>query len=141
MASVLSFDPERSVEVKSCVSCGRGYTLVKGFIFDDDDAHAVFFAALHDHGEKEAWIDVILGTFGEASMDDHVTFGSRVGPVGGNEPAASLVPAAAPYGDAPIFGRKLTRDDALVHPLLPAFWRVVDFILVSDPDVHFHVYG
>jgi hypothetical protein len=70
MVSVLSFDPEHSVDVKSCVSCGRDYTLVKGYIFDDDDAHAVFFAALHDHGEKEAWIDVILDSFGEARMDD-----------------------------------------------------------------------
>ena len=100
MADTLSFDPERTVELKSCAACGRGYTLVKSFILDDNDAHAVLFAALHDHGEREAWIDVILGTFGSEDFSDHITFGCRVGPVQGlHEPAATAVAAAAPYGD------------------------------------------
>lgn len=142
VTGTLAFDPERSVELKTCASCGRGYTLVKSFILDDEDAHAILFAALHDHGEPEAWIDVILGTFGTEDFTDHLTFGCRVGPVDGQvEPAATLVQAARPYSDAPLFGRKLSREEAMTHPLLTAFWRVVDFALVSDPDVHFHVYG
>jgi hypothetical protein len=97
LAGSLAFDPERSVELKSCALCGRGYTLVKNFILDGDDAHAVLFAVLHNHGEKEAWIDVILGTFGTENFGDHITFGCRVGPVSGqDEPAATLVQAAAP---------------------------------------------
>ena len=142
MADTLSFDPERTVELKSCTACGRGYTLVKSLILDDNDAHAVLFAALHDHGEREAWIDVILGTFGSEDFSDHITFGCRVGPVQGqDEPAATAVAAAAPYGDTPLFGRKLTRDEALAHPSLSNFWRVVDLALINDPDIHFHVYG
>ena len=142
MTGALSFDPERTVELRSCGSCGHGYTLIKSFILDNGDAHAVLFAALHDHGEREAWIDVIMGTFGTEDFADHITFGCRVGPVQGQaEPAATLVAAVAPFGDSPIFGRKLYRDEALVHPWISCFWRVVDFVLVSDPDIHFHVYG
>ena len=142
VADTLSFDPERTVELKSCASCGRGFTLVKSFILDGDDAHAVLFAALHDHGEREAWIDVILGSFGSEDYSDHVTFGCRVGPVQGQpDPAATAVAAAEPYGDSSIFGHKLTRAEALAHPLLSEFWRVVDFALVQDADIHFHVYG
>jgi hypothetical protein len=142
VADTLSFDSERAAELKSCTACGRGYTLIKSFILDDNDAHAVLFAALHDHGEREAWIDVILGSVGSEDFSDHVTFGCRVGPVGGQaEPAATAVAAAAHYGDTPLFGRKLTRDEALAHPLLSNFWRVVDFALINDPDIHFHVYG
>ena len=138
----LTFDTERSVEPKECAACGRGYVLAKGFIYADDEPHAVYFAALHNHGVPEAWIDVILGTFGSADYSDHVTFGCRVGPIEGQtEPAASAVPAAGPYGAAPIFGRKLSRDEALAHPSLPTFWTVVDFVLVKDPDVRRHVYG
>lgn len=138
----LSFDPERTVEMKSCASCGRGFSLVKSFILDGDDAHAILFAALHDHGEREAWIDVILGSFGSDDYSDYVTFGCRVGPVQGQPtPAATAVAAAEPYEDSSLFGRKLTRDEALAHPLLSEFWRVVDFALVEDPDIHFHVYG
>lgn len=122
MADTLSFDRERSAELKSCAECGRGYTLIKSFILNDDDAHAVLFAALHDHGEREAWIDVILGTFGSDDYSDHITFGCRVGPVQGrSEPAATLVPAATPYGPSPLFGQKLSRADALDHPSVAEF--------------------
>ena len=142
VAETLSFEPERSVELKSCDACGRGFTLIKGFILDRGDAHAVLFAALHDHGEREAWIDVILGSFGSEDFSDHITFGCRVGPVQGQpEPAATLVPAAEPYGEASLFGQKLSRDEALAHPWVSEFWRVVDFALFNDADIHVHVYG
>jgi hypothetical protein len=138
----LSFDPERNVELKSCTSCGRDYTLVKSFILDHDDAHAIVLAALHDHDGKEAWLDIILGTFGTEDYTDYVTFGCRLGPVEGQrEPAATLVQAAEPYEESAMFGLKLSRDEALIHPWLAQFWRVVDFVLLSDPDIHFHVYG
>ena len=138
----LSFDSERSVETKSCDGCGRGYVLAKGFIYADGEPHAAYFAALHDHGVAEAWIDVIVGTFGSGDFSDHVTFGCRVGAVEGQkEPAATVVPAAAPYGTSPLFGRKLSRDEALAHTWVQAFWAVVDFVLVEDPVVRRHVYG
>ena len=85
---------------------------------------------------------MILGTFGTDDASDHVTFGCRVGPVPGQqEPAASLVATAAPYGSAPIFGHKLSREEALTHSTLPSFWSTVDFVLIEDPDVHEHIYG
>ena len=116
---------------------------MKGFLNRNDVAAAVYFAALHDHGgDREAWIDVILGTFGSGDSTDHVTFGCRVGPVPGqDEPAAWLVLGAIPYGDSPIWGEKLARDEALRHPWLSQFWEVVDFVLVQDPDVNRHIYA
>lgn len=138
----LSFDAERKVERHSCPSCGSRYLQVKGFIHDDGNAHAIYFAACHDHGAREAWIDAILGTFDEDETEGRVTFGCRVGPVEGQtDPAATLIQAASPYSDVPLFGEKLSREEALAHDRLADFWTVVDFILVADPDVHAHVYG
>jgi hypothetical protein len=138
----LSFDPERSAEHRSCAICGRHYVQVKGFVYQAEIPHAVFFAALHQHEAKEAWIDVILGTFGDDDTSDHVTFGCRVGPViGQTEPAATLVPAAVPYGESALFGVKLSREEALKHARLGEFWLVVDFVLTADPDVSAHIYG
>lgn len=129
------------MEPRSCPDCGRDFTLVKSSILKNGYGYGVVFAALHDHDVREAWIDVVLGTFGEADYSDHVTFGCRVGPVDGqDEPAASLVGGAGPYGESPMFGRKLTRDEALVHSWLPAFWEVVDFVLFEDPKVRAHMY-
>jgi hypothetical protein len=46
------------------------------------------------------------------------------GPANSDEPAATLVEAAEPYGSSPIWGQKLTREGALVHPRLQAFWEI-----------------
>jgi hypothetical protein len=98
---------------------------------------------LHNHGVDEAWIDVIFGSFeDQARKDERVTFGCRVGPVrGSEEPAATAVQAAIPYGDTPTFGHKLSRDEALAHPRLPDFWQVVDFLLEREPAINHHLYG
>ncbi len=140
---MLSFDGEVDVSARQCGDCGRDFTLVKAFVLRDGSAHAVCFAACHVHdGEREAWIDLVLGTFGGDATADHVTFGVRVGPVAGQlEPAATLVQAAIPYGDAALFGRKLSREEALVHPCLPLCWDLIDWVLVADDTVNKHVYG
>jgi hypothetical protein len=110
----------------------------------DDAAHAVFFAACYDHGEvRESWIDVIFGTWGSGTdYQDHVTFGCRVGPVSNSPlPAATAVDDTSVATDGPLFGRKLSREAALAHPLITDFWQVVDFIVETDPFVHEHHYG
>lgn len=138
----LTFDEPSDVTEKECDQCGAGYILVKSLINDEGGAHAVAFSALHHHdGQHEAWIDAILGSFGD-DFDDHVTFGCRVGPVDNSpEPAATAVQAAAPYSDRPIWGRKLSRDQALQHDRINDFWHVVDFLLEHEPTVHTHVYA
>lgn len=71
-----------------------------------------------------------------------MTFGVRVGPVEGqDDPAATMVQGAIPYGDRPIFGRKLTREEGLAHERIADCWDVVDCVLSDDPTVNHHVYG
>jgi hypothetical protein len=139
----LAFDEPPTVQEQDCPRCGRHYPLIKAFVTQDAVATAVTFTSLHCHdGDNEAWIDAILGTFGEDRSEDHVTFGCRVGSVmNADEPQATLVAAAQPYGDSEIWGQKLNRDAALQHARLAQFWEIVDFVLVADPVVHHHVYG
>lgn len=144
----LSYDGERTIEEKVCSDCGRPFLLLKAFLSRHDEPYAVTFVALHRHGGPEAWIDVIFGAWGsEDPADvpehhDHLTFGCRVGAVDGQDtPAASLVPAAAPYVDSSWWGEKLDPDGARAHPLLPDFWKVVDHLIEADPVIHGHVYG
>jgi hypothetical protein len=62
----------------------------------DGVVQAVYFASCYHHTDQPhgAWLDVILGTWGNETTSDHVTFGCRVGPVENSpEPAATLVPA------------------------------------------------
>jgi hypothetical protein len=140
---VLAYDSPQPAEERRCDHCGRSYLLIRAFITRDGDAYAIVFAACHVHdGEREAWIDVILGTFSSDDASDHVTFGARVGPVAGQaDPAATAVPAAAAYSQSQFWGIKLSRDEALAHPRIDEFWEIVDYVLLTEPVVHAHVYG
>lgn len=142
-ATDLHLDGESAVDRSTCSDCGAEYVLVKSFLLDDVGPYAISFSALHWHGAAEAWIDVIFGGFeGEAADDDRTTFGCRVGRVeGSDEPAATAVGTAVPYSDGPVFGHKLSRDEALEHPRIADFWHVVDFLLEHEPAVTHHVYG
>ena len=138
----LSLAEPSDVTAKECDRCGAGYTLVKSFVSDADGPYAVAFSALHHHdGEHEAWIDAILGSFRD-DYADHETFGCRVGPVDGSpDPAATAVPAATVYGDSPLWGHKLDRDEALRNDRVDDFWRGVDVLLEHEPTVRAHVYA
>lgn len=57
------------------------------------------------------------------------------------EPGAYLVSAAAAFADSSTFGHKLTRDEALAHPMIDEFWAVVDHVLTKDVVVSEHMYG
>ncbi|OYO19029.1 hypothetical protein BI335_06035 [Enemella evansiae] len=115
---------------------------VTGFINQDNDAHAIYLASCYHHDGHEVWIDAVFSPTWADGVDDRFTFGCRIGPVDGQSgPAASLVTAAAAFSDAATFGHKLTRDEALAHPMLAEFWTIVDHVLTHDSVVQAHMYG
>lgn len=138
----LSLDGAPETREQECACCGTTFVVVNHFILNDEHTHAIAKSALHHHGgEYEAWIDVIFGPFENDPTQERVSFGCRVGPVdGAAEPAATVVDAAQPYPDSPLWGRKLSREEALQHGSLPQFWRIVDWLLLTDPTMHTHVY-
>lgn len=131
----LSID-ERTMRPKTCDECGRTYDLINGLIYEDGDAHAIYFAACHGHPDHDAWIDVVLGTWGDDDARDHMTFSCELR----REGATAVDATVAVEGVSELFGRKLTRDEALAHPLLQSFWTVVDLVAVEDPAVAAQIY-
>jgi hypothetical protein len=137
----LSIGPERRVRTRICDCCGGERQVITGFVYQDECTLAAYFAACYPH-QGEAWMDVVLGSWGDDSNADHVTFGCRCGPVDGpSSPACTVVAAASMLPASPVLGRKLTREEALAHPWLGHFWEVVDFLLTADRTLHQHVYG
>ncbi|MEU7929579.1 hypothetical protein [Micromonospora sp. NPDC049107] len=111
-------ESSRRVREFVCQCCDTQADRTWANIYEGDTAFAVYFASCYHHdGVHEAWIDAILGTWGQDRVDDHITFGCRVGPVVGSPaPAATLVNGGEVGGDSPIFGRKLSREEGLRHP-------------------------
>ncbi len=140
--SLLEIEADPTVTHHACDHCEQAFQRVTGYVYRGGDAHAVYFASCYHHGCHEVFIDVVFSPTWEDGADDHVTFGCRVGPIEGQDhPGASLMTGAEAFADGPLFGRKLSREQALSHPLLPDFWSLVDHVLVNDEVVRDHIYG
>jgi hypothetical protein len=137
---MLSLNDHRQVTEKVCEHCGEPRVTVTGSLLRDGDYLAAYFASCYHHDGHEVWIDIVYSLDRNAGDQQHVTFGCRVGPVSNSpSPAATMVDAAAAWGDEPYFGRKLSREEAMAHPWRDEYWSHVDHILVNDPDVALHM--
>jgi hypothetical protein len=137
----LDVEPTQVTEDR-CDCRGGARPVVTGFVHNrGGDTLAAYIASVYPPSprhEEEAWIDVILGTWGRDDPHDHVTFGAwcEVGQ------GCMLVEGAqaAPQGK-PVYGRRLTREEGVVHPRVDGFWRVIDAVLTDDPTVSRFYYG
>nr|WP_300052465.1 hypothetical protein [uncultured Nocardioides sp.] len=140
--SALAIEANPKVTEHACDHCSQPFRRVQGYVYREGDAHAVYIASCYHHDGHEVFIDAVFSPTWEDEADDHVTFGCRVGPIAGqSDPAATLVAGASAFTDRPFFGRKLSREEGLEHPLLGEYWALVDHVLVHDPVVRDHVYG
>lgn len=140
----IEFDGARESRTVECAHCQRQVRRVmRSITIDHSSTFGICFASLHeDEDAKEGWLDVILGTFGEGGLSDHVKFGCRVTPASGsNGPVIAAVDAASAFAYQPVMGQRLTREQALSHPRLEDFWAIVDLMLLLDPEVHAQMYG
>jgi hypothetical protein len=139
---MLEIEPGARVVAGVCDHCGEPMSRVTGFVHRNGDAYAVYYASCYHHDGHEVWMDAVFSPSWAEDADDHFTFGCRVGKVAGqDEPAASLVAAAAAFGESRVFGHKLSRDEALAHPMLAEFLALVDHVLTHDEVVSTHIYG
>lgn len=129
---------DRTVRDKACDSCGEAFHHVTGFIKDSDGPYAVYFAACHGHPDKEAQIDVVLGSWGyDPPIQDHLTFSCRLRPEGASLADAPL----ASSSDSAMLGVRLSRQDALDHPRVSDFWEVIDLLAECDESINLSVHG
>jgi hypothetical protein len=120
---------DRQVIPQVCTGCGREYSRVVIFVTENGSAVSLVSVVCHGH-ERDAWLDATFGSW-EEPYADHVTFSCRLSPDG-----AGLVDAlVAGKGDARHYGQRLTRQQALAHPLLVQLWPLVDEVALRVPEV------
>lgn len=136
------FIQDTEVSETTCDCCGAVRKVVRAFVGDEQATTAAVLAYCyppHLDDPSEIWLDAILGTWGDDDVNDHITFGCRFGPVDGEGgDACSLTDAAQLDDPKPIYGKRLTREQALVSPRLHEFWSVVDVMFTSDPTIGEH---
>ncbi|MGE3795717.1 MAG: hypothetical protein AB7I38_17585 [Dehalococcoidia bacterium] len=125
-----------------CEHCRGKMVRLQGEVHEGDGVAAVYYAALYKHdGVRDVFLDVIAGDWTSSDYSDHYTFTTRTGPV---EPdghiASTMVDGGASYPDDPLFGRKLSRDEALARPDVARLWDLNDAILSSVEEIDRHLY-
>jgi hypothetical protein len=128
-----TFDGPPEVMNLRCDSCGRAHRRNIGYVLRGGHIFATYLANWYPH-EREAWLEVVMGSFVEPDFADHIMFACRIRPSRGNSgPAASLGQAPAQKkGDGKIFGHLLSPAEALAHPRLREFWQVTDWLVLND---------
>jgi hypothetical protein len=124
MTITLDTESRQTIE-RTCTCCGAAVTRTTCAVFRDGQAYAVVLSSQYHHRTRETFIDVVFGTWDDDSALDHVTLGCRIGYENG-QPRREFVDAADVLSDDPLYGVKISRDQAEVHPLREQFWQIVD---------------
>jgi hypothetical protein len=120
-----------------CDCCGGLTVRLARFVNHDQSAFAVYFASYStNHEDNELHMLVSLGKWGEGTTPaDRVAFLCRVRPMDGSYGASLGDAARSAWSDAEIVGKKLSREEALAHPLKATAFEILDEAFVRDPSL------
>ncbi|WP_250446162.1 hypothetical protein [Actinotalea sp. C106] len=128
-------------EAQQCPDCGGQRYKVSGEVDEDEQPVAVYIAYLYHHdGMHEVFLDLVVGPWEEdADPSERLTFSTRTGPVDDGSIATTLLDGGYMTSDDPMWGTKVSREDGLVHPLIPTVWRYLDSIVEEVPAIAGHL--
>ena len=131
------------VSNKTCQCCGEQYKSVVGFIKQDSDAYAVYFATLQTgHSDITVGLTVSIGKWWDdtALHERHwIYLTARPSPENFNMRIEE--PNCSPNVDFKPLGIALTREEALASRLREDFFAVADYIVAEDPAVNSYLMG
>jgi hypothetical protein len=140
---VFSLELGDEVSNKTCNCCGKPYQSVVGFIKQDNDAYAVYFATLQTgHSDITAGLTVSIGKWwDDAALDERYWIYLTVKPSPENFNMRIEEPNASPHLNFKPLGIALSREDALASSLREDFFAVADYIVAEDPAVNSYLMG
>lgn len=117
-----------------CDCCGGLTVRLTRFVHRNGDAFAIYYAAYsNNHPDDELAMLVSLGEWGEDSDPSQRTaFYCRVRPTTDSYEVMLGDAARSAWADASIIGKKLSREEALRHPLKATAFGVLDEGFVQD---------
>ena len=120
-----------------CPCCGNESHTVWGFIYEDGNAHAVYYAGWTiEHEDKGVTIAIGLGDWGEdTGPEDRYSIGLDVRANTSDVMFSVLEPEQSSFNDVEFIGRMMPRIEALAHPQLDHIFHVAEHIVADDPRV------
>jgi hypothetical protein len=131
---MLSIEFEPPNQSEPCECCGGLTTSLTRFVYNGNDAYAVYYAKFsNNHPERVVVATISLGEWGEGSTSDQrVAFALELR-VSETEFQVGLIDAHfSPWQNAKTIGRTLNRDEALNHPRVKEAFHVTDHMVTDD---------
>jgi hypothetical protein len=139
----LTIDLDDRIEVRPCTGCGGETRTWRGYVYEEGDAFAIYFAQYSPgHADRVLALDVAIGDWNE---DIPPETRRRVGlHVRAHETEYRFTvadPEEWLWSESDPFGRLMARDEAVNHPQIDRFYRVAEFVIGSDPRINSYLEG
>ena len=130
----LSIEFEPPHESGPCKCCGGKTTSLTRFVYNDGDAHAIYYARFSDnHAERLVKAAVSIGEWGEGSQpDQRVAFALELRAGAANYEVHVCDADESPWQGEALLGRMLDRQQALEHPLIGEVFHITDHAVLDD---------
>ena len=132
---MLRVEPSNESRAFLCDHCHTAYGATRGFVYEGESAHALYYAALHDCGAGGA-VYLAVG-IGERAEEDGV-FGDVLSATFRIEPTETGVEVGvvdvlqSPWAQARSLGQMLNRDEALAHESYKELSHIADHVIAED---------
>lgn len=131
------------VSNKICDCCGEQYKSVVGFITQDGDAYATYFATLQT-GRPEITVGLTLSIgkwWDDTALDERHWIYLTVKPSPENFNMKIEEPNCSAHFNFKPLGIALSREEALASSMKEDFFAVADYIVEEDPAVNSYLMG
>ncbi len=121
-----------------CHDCGGTHKSAYGFINQDGDAYALYFATLYTgHAEPSVGLTLSVGKWwDDEAVGERSWVFLNIRSEENEYRMQFLDPTLSHHRGYKAMGKPLSREAALESPLRSAFFEVADFIVINDPAVN-----
>lgn len=127
-------EPEKSV----CDCCGNTTVRLTRFVYKDDDAFAVYYAAYTpEHSEKVVSGVVGIGEWGddEIGPEARLAFPFEIRATDEQYQVGMVDAVDSPWSHITVLGKILDRDQALKHEWINEVFHITDHMVMEDKEI------
>lgn len=124
-------------EASKCDCCGNTTTRLTRFVTRDGDAFAIYYAAFSEGHPENGVIGVVsVGEWWDDSFpESRDAFAFRIWEGEDNYHVTITDAKESQWSDVNLIGRKLSREEALAHPLIHDVFHITDHMTDEDPAI------
>ena len=132
--STITIELGEQKEPTYCECCGNKNETVHGFVYNNNDAYAVYFASWTvSHLERGVTMAIGIGEWGEEAIPtQRFSVGIECRTTKDQIQFAIIDPEQSPWGRTEFLGRMLSREAALNHSSIKDIFNIAEHVVHDD---------